>query len=742
MSISMSLPKHSAANGGATSVIRKKLKFTNETLWKQFSSRRLQLVESLSLSSKKASEQDEEIKLCAKTLMEEFNFPVSTLSEFDKLVRLAIQSVRRNKKRSEKRLASKLETLTSDEEQMNLSGFNNNITSNSTNNNINNVTNSTNNSVTSDSNNNTNISQNNGNDNMVHIAKKIKLDIPTSNIQGVSSKNNINKSTLSSFDSIHNLTNIMESDKDHLLNLNTETDNTTSDFTINQSNNSPPSTNSINFKQSINNKSTLENQESRSAVNSLIEPIIQDVDRLPSLKKLEDNSEFNKYSQKILHLIKSSKSCYDFSKNSGSEFNRAQNYNLLEEFGSNCITSAILYTLEKWFDHLLPDSSSYIKLRLKSDLTLGLIIKNLDKSSIEVNTLSNYVASQLFKKLIGGCVKDYGFDETLNPLCDIFHNIILKDYPIITKRQIISSNNSSDNKSSSGIDTSNFFKDSSSIIDSTINKPMNSSHVPFSIDPFPMSPIENTIPEREISHNQTNQNELPDFPLSTAHIPIPPISDHNSSSHLLLNNLPPPILRSKQYTQVIIKFNDKELKCRYCMNSNAPPTLLELISNCKQAFGIFNSSRIINLKNIRSNKIIKTDHELERILRMASMLSSDGNGEVMVELVFANSTQGYLNLNYENDSKINKQDDLNNVSKIITNSISNNNTKNNDNIKNDETGNKTDLSDTNKRPPLTKGNSSTESSNLISRYLPPPRPIRPDVNTQMSAGFMKFQPLL
>ncbi|ODV83374.1 hypothetical protein CANARDRAFT_188700, partial [[Candida] arabinofermentans NRRL YB-2248] len=93
---------------GTTSLIRKKLDFNDEIQWKRFSSRRLQLVETLSLSSKKASEQDNEIRICAKTLMHEFKFKDSTLPEFDKLVRMAIQSARRNKKRSQKRLASKL----------------------------------------------------------------------------------------------------------------------------------------------------------------------------------------------------------------------------------------------------------------------------------------------------------------------------------------------------------------------------------------------------------------------------------------------------------------------------------------------------------------------------------------------------------------------------------------------------------------------------------------------------------
>ncbi|CAN6672427.1 hypothetical protein TRVA0_046S00562 [Trichomonascus vanleenenianus] len=90
--------KHS----GVTQAIRSKLAFTDESKWKRFSARRLELIDGLALSSKKASEQDEQISRVANTLREEYGFPVETLGDFDKLVRAAIQSVRRNRKRQPK----------------------------------------------------------------------------------------------------------------------------------------------------------------------------------------------------------------------------------------------------------------------------------------------------------------------------------------------------------------------------------------------------------------------------------------------------------------------------------------------------------------------------------------------------------------------------------------------------------------------------------------------------------------
>ncbi|KAK9328758.1 transcription factor Vhr1-domain-containing protein [Lipomyces starkeyi] len=84
---------------GVTQTIRKKLQFTDEGLWKKFSARRLELIDSMSLSTKKSSEQYDVVIAVADTLRDEYGFPPHTLPDFDKLVRAAVQSVRRNRKR-------------------------------------------------------------------------------------------------------------------------------------------------------------------------------------------------------------------------------------------------------------------------------------------------------------------------------------------------------------------------------------------------------------------------------------------------------------------------------------------------------------------------------------------------------------------------------------------------------------------------------------------------------------------
>ncbi|KAL3237666.1 uncharacterized protein RNJ42_00653 [Nakaseomyces bracarensis] len=93
--------KHS--KNGTTHKIREQLNFIDEKKWKRFSSRRLELIDKFQLSQFKASEQDLNIKQIANILRTEFGYPVTYSSEFEKLVTAAIQSVRRNRKRSKKK---------------------------------------------------------------------------------------------------------------------------------------------------------------------------------------------------------------------------------------------------------------------------------------------------------------------------------------------------------------------------------------------------------------------------------------------------------------------------------------------------------------------------------------------------------------------------------------------------------------------------------------------------------------
>ncbi|KAI3402808.2 hypothetical protein KGF56_004482 [Candida oxycetoniae] len=84
---------------GVTHAIRNKLNFCDDRQWKRFSARRLELIDTLDLSRRKASEQEQDIKRVAEILRTEFHYSESYNEDFDKLVRAAVQSVRRNRKR-------------------------------------------------------------------------------------------------------------------------------------------------------------------------------------------------------------------------------------------------------------------------------------------------------------------------------------------------------------------------------------------------------------------------------------------------------------------------------------------------------------------------------------------------------------------------------------------------------------------------------------------------------------------
>lgn len=80
--------------------LRNRLGFNEVAIWKQFCARRLHLIHTLSLNLRKASEQEEQVRVLAAELCAEYGFGPYAQSDFEKLLIAGIQSVRRNKKRS------------------------------------------------------------------------------------------------------------------------------------------------------------------------------------------------------------------------------------------------------------------------------------------------------------------------------------------------------------------------------------------------------------------------------------------------------------------------------------------------------------------------------------------------------------------------------------------------------------------------------------------------------------------
>lgn len=107
------MPKSST---GTTHKIRENLQFLDNKKWKLFSTRRLELIDRFKLFEKKASEQDCNIERIANILRTEFDYSIDHQVDFEKLVTAAVQSVRRNRKRSKNLSMQSGANVSSDQE--------------------------------------------------------------------------------------------------------------------------------------------------------------------------------------------------------------------------------------------------------------------------------------------------------------------------------------------------------------------------------------------------------------------------------------------------------------------------------------------------------------------------------------------------------------------------------------------------------------------------------------------------
>lgn len=295
-------------HGGITQAIRTHLGFNDDKKWKQFSTRRLELIDKFNLSYKKASEQDDSIKQIANLLRIEFGFPMDTLMDFDKLVRAAIQSVRRNRKRSSR---SRLH-----------------------------------------------------NDRFILNEKLEQQSIHQK--MGVNSLLSNNNTTTT-----------------------TNTSSTTTPSTSHPTSPTPPP-------------------------------------QLPPIKNVAQLSisHFNK--NKLLQSIENSKTCALISNNDPNL--HIENLIIL---GQSIISSCASFVLERFFQDLSNDSINYLYKQITSIPTIAKILKNLGVVTTELIKLSDFQSSQLLSKLLGGIIKDFGFDSITYDLAEIFHEIILNQYPLI-----------------------------------------------------------------------------------------------------------------------------------------------------------------------------------------------------------------------------------------------------------------------------------------------------------------------
>lgn len=328
---------------GVTHAIREKLNFLDERLWKRFLARRLELIDTLDLSSRKASDQEDEIKKVADMLRLEFKYGPEYFPDFDKLVRAAVQSVRRNRKRSTKTRR-------------------NNV-------------------------------------------RKRRLSLENESL--IKEENGLMESS--------------GSERGHFLaeisRLNTDSHDDIYD---------------MNYSRQ---KAFTTHDQSRAAIDSIIQPIINDtkphlgvlLPPLPNLvanQQMENERELHVIKRALLLLMKRSKLCLESTTHPKNDF--------LRVLGQSSLASISALVFENSFSSLNQTSIDHLLDKLSQSAFLARFYRSLEESTA-ANALDDETATITLQTLVGCCIKDFGFDRVLYQLGEAFYRSILVEYPLVLK---------------------------------------------------------------------------------------------------------------------------------------------------------------------------------------------------------------------------------------------------------------------------------------------------------------------
>ncbi|AMD19989.1 HCL162Wp [Eremothecium sinecaudum] len=418
---------HKSCGNGTTHKIREQLNFKDNKKWKQFSSRRLELIDKFGLSERKASEQDENIRQLATILRTEFRYPASTAGEFEKLVTAAVQSVRRNRKRCTKNRTGGLlkRSGTTTSSCAGSSGSENEDNS---------------------------ISQVHSPVNppgppstpapsagaFFQTSHPTKLPVlqpePVRVVVNRQLKSELSTAPSSSGNITNKLVNYDALVKDVISDL------VHNPIPPNQQSRTDDSTNLADlamFSQqntliSLALASSSKNapEQSNSSQKHLLPPPRQTLPppTRPELSQPQDIIPFF-LREKILGHIQRSKTCLELT-NSQQPF---ANYTNLRMLGDSCIKAAVSFIMERFFFNLLVSSTEYITAKMTSNDELAHICTMLIGPATKSKLKGLYVESKviLIQILVGSIVKDFGFEPCLYPLGEIFHDVILRQYPLV-----------------------------------------------------------------------------------------------------------------------------------------------------------------------------------------------------------------------------------------------------------------------------------------------------------------------
>ncbi|KAI5955538.1 hypothetical protein KGF57_003671 [Candida theae] len=434
-----SSPIHKPSKLGVTHSIRQKLNFLDERLWKRFSARRLELIDTMDLSSRKASEQESEIRKVAETLRIEFQYDESYIDDFDKLVRAAIQSVRRNRKRHLKRERE-------DNDQ---------------------------------------------------VKKQKRESISNDGSDGFLSE--IVQHEDEVYDVNYNRTKKISS-HDHAVDM----------------------------------------------IEHMAKPRLPPLTSLP-LQEVSPSAEVAR--KTILNKIERSRTC-----NESTNDLRSSN---LQFLGKSVMTSCIGYICERSFTNVNQQSLEYLRNKLCHDTYLAKFFRELDPST--TTTINDEVAVISLYTLLGGLVKDFGFDEIMGPMGEVLYVSIVKEYPLISRNSIP-------------------FK-------------------PLQEDTFSLNKLAEVASSMQseiasMNECEKSRTQTPDYIRENS-----PMMDRRASAG--------------PKKRIILKFLNQALEFFYPSGLSATPRFYELLENAKSAFNISNS--ILEFRY--ENKVIQTDQELEKVFR-------------------------------------------------------------------------------------------------------------------------------
>lgn len=495
---------------GVTHAIRARLNFLDEKLWKRFSARRLEFIDTLDLSSKKASEQEKEIKSVSESLRIEFNYGLDYAPDFEKLVRAAIQSARRNRKRASKSQRQHSDVGPVDNVKkpriFQSAPFSQPAFLNSYH-----------------------------DPQIMNMRQPLPRFSESDFSNGVSDNESIHHSNKKTF--ISEISKLNSDSQDDIYDLNYSKTKSFSPF-----------------------------DKSRLAIDNMIKPRIK-YDSMPTINKsLEADTSANENMAKsiILHYFEISKTCAEA---------RSKKTKNLEALGEAVILSCITYLFEKSFEAASETSTEYLTAKLKKELYLARFYKELDFNVAE--RLSDEIAVISLYTLLGGCVKDFGFEAIVYPLCELFYISLIKEYPLISKNS------------------------------------------------KPFTYINETSKKAHIA-----QGEFKGGLNSLAAV----ASDIQKSEH---STISPPVKLPVEFKkeasvgsqvsgsynfgpgrkQVILKFASSSLEFTYPQTS-AAPRFIEILENARSAFRLsLRDDSILGLKNILTGMIINSDIDLEKIFK-------------------------------------------------------------------------------------------------------------------------------